>query len=165
MLFNSHNFSHWRTDSQRSQRYGLVKMKEITKAYLSEKVTHAAVAEPVCKSGNAILDYLANEFSLDFNDTQCQATKDAGTITGLNVLCIINEPTAAAMTYGLSKKKGESQIIVYNLGSDAFNVFHLSINEGVFEVLTTAGNTDLDDEDFNNHDGPLDQELQEEDQY
>jgi heat shock protein 5 len=74
-----------------------------------------------------------------------QATKDAGTIAGLQVLHIINEPTAAAIAYGLNKKGGESQIIVYNLGGGL-----LSIDDGVFEVLATAGDTHLGGEDFDN---------------
>ena len=88
--------------------------------------------------------------SLDFNDAQRQATKDAGTIAGLNVLRIINEPTAAAIAYGLNKKKGESQIIVYDLGGGTFDVSLLSIDDGVFEVLATAGDTHLGGEDFDN---------------
>ena len=79
-----------------------------------------------------------------------QATKDAGTIAGLQVLHIINEPTAAAIAYGLNKKGGESQIIVYNLGGGTFDVSLLSIDDGVFEVLATAGDTHLGGEDFDN---------------
>ena len=84
---------------------------------------------------------------LAFNDAQRQATKDAGTIAGLQVLRIINEPTAAAIAYGLSKKDG-SQIIVYDLGGGTFDVSLLSIDDGVFEVLATAGDTHLGGEDF-----------------
>lgn len=87
---------------------------------------------------------------LDFNDAQRQATKDAGTIAGLQVLRIINEPTAAAIAYGLNKKSGESQIIVYDLGGGTFDVSLLSIDDGVFEVLATAGDTHLGGEDFDN---------------
>lgn len=86
---------------------------------------------------------------LDFNDAQRQATKDAGTIAGLQVLRIINEPTAAALAYGLNKKE-ESQIIVYDLGGGTFDVSLLSIEDGVFEVLATAGDTHLGGEDFDN---------------
>jgi heat shock protein 5 len=86
----------------------------------------------------------------DFNDAQRQATKDAGTIAGLQVLRIINEPTAAAIAYGLNKKGGESQIIVYDLGGGTFDVSLLSIDDGVFEVLATAGDTHLGGEDFDN---------------
>ncbi|KAF8338590.1 heat shock protein 70 family [Amanita rubescens] len=111
----------------------LSKMKEIAEAYLGEKVTHAVVTVPAY-----------------FNDAQRQATKDAGTIAGLNVLRIINEPTAAAIAYGLNKKKGESQIIVYDLGGGTFDVSLLSIDDGVFEVLATAGDTHLGGEDFDN---------------
>jgi heat shock protein 5 len=88
--------------------------------------------------------------SQDFNDAQRQATKDAGTIAGLNILRIINEPTAAAIAYGLNKKGGESQIIVYDLGGGTFDVSLLSIDDGVFEVLATAGDTHLGGEDFDN---------------
>jgi len=111
----------------------LVKMKEIAEAYLGKKVTHAVVTVPAY-----------------FNDAQRQATKDAGTIAGLNVLRIVNEPTAAAIAYGLDKKGGESQIIVYDLGGGTFDVSLLSIDDGVFEVLATAGDTHLGGEDFDN---------------
>ncbi|THU93826.1 heat shock protein 70 [Dendrothele bispora CBS 962.96] len=111
----------------------LGKMKETAEAYLGEKVTHAVVTVPAY-----------------FNDAQRQATKDAGTIAGLQVLRIINEPTAAAIAYGLNKKGGESQIIVYDLGGGTFDVSLLSIDDGVFEVLATAGDTHLGGEDFDN---------------
>ena len=111
----------------------LVKMKETAEAYLGEKVTHAVVTVPAY-----------------FNDAQRQATKDAGTIAGLQVLRIINEPTAAAIAYGLDKKGGEAQIIVYDLGGGTFDVSLLSIEDGVFEVLATAGDTHLGGEDFDN---------------
>ncbi|KIM78732.1 glycosyltransferase family 2 protein [Piloderma croceum F 1598] len=106
----------------------LVKMKETAKAYLGEKVTHAVIIVPACS----------------FND---QATKDADTITDLQVFHIINKPTAATITYGLNKKGGESQIIVYNLGRGTFNVSLLSIDNGVFGMLATA-DTHLGGEDF-----------------
>ncbi|KAF8235873.1 heat shock protein 70 [Tricholoma matsutake] len=111
----------------------LIKMKETAEAYLGHKVTHAVVTVPAY-----------------FNDAQRQATKDAGTIAGLQVLRIINEPTAAAIAYGLNKKGGESQIIVYDLGGGTFDVSLLSIDDGVFEVLATAGDTHLGGEDFDN---------------
>lgn len=111
----------------------LGKMKETAEAYLGQKVTHAVVTVPAY-----------------FNDAQRQATKDAGTIAGLQVLRIINEPTAAAIAYGLNKKGGESQIIVYDLGGGTFDVSLLSIDDGVFEVLATAGDTHLGGEDFDN---------------
>ncbi|KAJ7058111.1 heat shock protein 70 family [Mycena amicta] len=111
----------------------LGKMKETAEAYLGEKVTHAVVTVPAY-----------------FNDAQRQATKDAGTIAGLTILRIINEPTAAAIAYGLNKKGGESQIIVYDLGGGTFDVSLLSIDDGVFEVLATAGDTHLGGEDFDN---------------
>ncbi|KAG8802226.1 ATPase with role in protein import into the ER, partial [Serendipita sp. 400] len=111
----------------------LTKMKETAESYLGHAVTHAVVTVPAY-----------------FNDAQRQATKDAGTIAGLNVLRIVNEPTAAAIAYGLDKKGGESQIIVYDLGGGTFDVSLLSIEDGVFEVLATAGDTHLGGEDFDN---------------
>lgn len=109
----------------------LSKMKEVAEGYLGKKVTHAVVTVPAY-----------------FNDNQRQATKDAGTIAGLNVLRIVNEPTAAAIAYGLDKTDGERQIIVYDLGGGTFDVSLLSIDQGVFEVLATAGDTHLGGEDF-----------------
>ena len=129
----------------------LTKMKETAEAYLGKKVTHAVVTVPACKhlDPNRYLCWLTLCES-DFNDAQRQATKDAGTIAGLNVLHIINEPTAAAIAYGLVKKGGESQIIVYDLGGGTFDVSLLSIDNGIFEVLATAGDTHLGGEDFDN---------------
>ncbi|KAI3403735.1 KAR2 [Candida oxycetoniae] len=109
----------------------LGKMKNIAEEYLGKKVTHAVVTVPAY-----------------FNDAQRQATKDAGTIAGLNVLRIVNEPTAAAIAYGLDKTDKEKQIIVYDLGGGTFDVSLLSIEGGVFEVLATAGDTHLGGEDF-----------------
>src|ERR1700731_3486629 len=127
----------------------LGKMKETAEAYLGEKVTHAVVTVPACRY--LLLSLLAApDCDVDFNDAQRQATKDAGTIAGLQVLRIINEPTAAAIAYGLNKKSGESQIIVYDLGGGTFDVSLLSIDDGVFEVLATAGDTHLGGEDFDN---------------
>lgn len=88
--------------------------------------------------------------SYSFNDAQRQATKDAGTIAGLNVLRIVNEPTAAAIAYGLNQSGPEKQIIVYDLGGGTFDVSLLSVEDGVFEVLATAGDTHLGGEDFDN---------------
>jgi heat shock protein 5 len=109
----------------------LGKMKEIAEDYLGKKVTHAVVTVPAY-----------------FNDAQRQATKDAGTIAGLTVLRIVNEPTAAAIAYGLDRGEEERQIIVYDLGGGTFDVSLLSIEGGVFEVLATAGDTHLGGEDF-----------------
>ncbi|KAG9247123.1 heat shock protein 70 family [Calycina marina] len=109
----------------------LIKMKETAESYLGKKVTHAVVTVPAY-----------------FNDNQRQATKDAGAIAGLTVLRIVNEPTAAAIAYGLDKTDGERQIIVYDLGGGTFDVSLLSIDRGVFEVLSTAGDTHLGGEDF-----------------
>lgn len=111
----------------------LQKMKEVAESYLGGKVNYAVVTVPAY-----------------FNDAQRTATKDAGTIAGLEVLRIVNEPTAAAIAYGLDKKDGESQIVVYDLGGGTFDVSLLSIDSGVFEVLATAGDTHLGGEDFDN---------------
>jgi len=109
----------------------LTKMKETAEAYLGKKVTHAVVTVPAY-----------------FNDAQRQATKDAGTIAGLNVMRIINEPTAAAIAYGLDKKDGEKNILVFDLGGGTFDVSLLTIDNGVFEVVATNGDTHLGGEDF-----------------
>ncbi|KAK9602321.1 ATPase with role in protein import into the ER [Aspergillus fumigatus] len=109
----------------------LGKMKDIAEGYLGKKVTHAVVTVPAY-----------------FNDAQRQATKDAGTIAGLNVLRVVNEPTAAAIAYGLDKTGDERMVIVYDLGGGTFDVSLLSIDNGVFEVLATAGDTHLGGEDF-----------------
>ena len=111
----------------------LVRMKETAEAFLGEPVENAVITVPAY-----------------FNDQQRQATKDAGTIAGLNVLRIINEPTAAAISYGLSKKKtdGEMNVLIFDLGGGTFDVSLLSIDEGVFEVKATAGDTHLGGEDF-----------------
>ncbi|KAJ5125914.1 Endoplasmic reticulum chaperone BiP [Penicillium atrosanguineum] len=109
----------------------LGKMKEIAESYLGKSVTHAVVTVPAY-----------------FNDAQRQATKDAGIIAGLNVLRVVNEPTAAAIAYGLDKTGDERQVIVYDLGGGTFDVSLLSIDNGVFEVLATAGDTHLGGEDF-----------------
>merc|ERR1719494_1138860 len=83
-----------------------------------------------------------------FNDSQRKATKDAGTISGLNILRIINEPTAAAIAYGLDKKGGEKNVLVFDLGGGTFDVSLLTIDNGVFEVVSTNGDTHLGGEDF-----------------
>ncbi|XP_027194247.2 heat shock 70 kDa protein 1A-like [Dermatophagoides pteronyssinus] len=111
----------------------LIKMKEIAEAYLGKKVTDAVITVPAY-----------------FNDSQRQATKDAGAIAGLNVLRIINEPTAAAIAYGLDKKGGEKNVLIFDLGGGTFDVSILSIDNGVFEVKSTAGDTHLGGEDFDN---------------
>ncbi|CAJ0962167.1 unnamed protein product, partial [Mesorhabditis belari] len=109
----------------------LVKMKEIAESYLGKEVKNAVVTVPAY-----------------FNDAQRQATKDAGVIAGLNVVRIINEPTAAAIAYGLDKKDGERNILVFDLGGGTFDVSMLTIDNGVFEVLATNGDTHLGGEDF-----------------
>uniref|UniRef100_A0A8C9PQ97 Heat shock cognate 71 kDa protein n=1 Tax=Spermophilus dauricus TaxID=99837 RepID=A0A8C9PQ97_SPEDA len=112
----------------------LTKMKEIAEAYLGKTVTNAVVTVPAY-----------------FNDSQRQATKDAGTIAGLNVLRIINEPTAAAIAYGLDKKVGaERNVLIFDLGGGTFDVSILTIEDGIFEVKSTAGDTHLGGEDFDN---------------
>ena len=112
----------------------LIKMKEIAESYLGTEVTDAVVTVPAY-----------------FNDGQRQATKDAGAIAGLNVLRIINEPTAAAIAYGLDKKgKGECNILIFDLGGGTFDVSLLTIDDGIFEVKATAGDTHLGGEDFDN---------------
>jgi len=113
----------------------LVKMKETAEAYLGTKVTEAVVTVPAY-----------------FNDSQRQATKDAGMIAGLNVLRIINEPTAAAIAYGLDKKRGQGEcnVLIFDLGGGTFDVSILSIEDGIFEVKSTAGDTHLGGEDFDN---------------
>jgi len=109
----------------------LQKMREIAESYLGKEIKDAVVTVPAY-----------------FNDAQRQATKDAGTISGLNVRRIINEPTAAAIAYGLDKKGAEQNILVYDLGGGTFDVSILTIDEGVFEVLATNGDTHLGGEDF-----------------
>nr|XP_061796917.1 heat shock cognate 71 kDa protein-like isoform X3 [Nerophis lumbriciformis] len=112
----------------------LLKMKEIAEAYLGKPVTNAVVTVPAY-----------------FNDSQRQATKDAGIISGLNVLRIINEPTAAAIAYGLDKKVGsERNVLIFDLGGGTFDVSVLAIEDGIFEVKSTAGDTHLGGEDFDN---------------
>jgi len=112
----------------------LLKMKDIAEAYLGKQIKNAVVTVPAY-----------------FNDSQRQATKDAGTISGLNVQRIINEPTAAAIAYGLDKKgEGERNILIFDLGGGTFDVSLLTIEDGIFEVKATNGNTHLGGEDFDN---------------
>ena len=109
----------------------LIKMKEIAEAYIGEKVTDAVITVPAY-----------------FNDSQRQATKDAGAIAGLNVLRIINEPTAAAIAYGLDKKSVEKNVLIFDCGGGTFDVSILTIDDSIFEVKSTAGDTHLGGEDF-----------------
>ena len=109
----------------------LVRMKEIAQNYLGEEIKYAVITVPAY-----------------FNDAQRTATKDAGTISGLEVLRIINEPTAAAIAYGMDNTDGETNIIVFDLGGGTFDVSLLTIDSGVFEVVSTAGDTHLGGEDF-----------------
>ncbi|KAJ7562106.1 hypothetical protein O6H91_03G055500 [Diphasiastrum complanatum] len=114
----------------------LTKMKEIAEAYLGTTIKNAVVTVPAY-----------------FNDSQRQATKDAGVISGLNVMRIINEPTAAAIAYGLDKKASSSKeknVLIFDLGGGTFDVSILTIEEGIFEVKATAGDTHLGGEDFDN---------------
>merc|ERR1712062_648226 len=113
----------------------LTKMKETAESYLGQEVKDAVVTVPAY-----------------FNDSQRQATKDAGVIAGLNIMRIINEPTAAAIAYGLDKKKDEkeSNVLIFDLGGGTFDVSILTIDGGIFEVKATAGDTHLGGEDFDN---------------
>jgi heat shock 70kDa protein 1/2/6/8 len=111
----------------------LGKMKSVAESYLGKEVKNAVVTVPAY-----------------FNDSQRQATKDAGAISGLNVLRIINEPTAAAIAYGLDKKGGEHNVLIFDLGGGTFDVSLLTIEDGIFEVKATAGDTHLGGEDFDN---------------
>jgi len=109
----------------------LVKMKQVAENYIGQEVKYAVITVPAY-----------------FNDAQRQATKDAGTISGLEVLRIINEPSAAAIAYGLDKKSGEKNVVVFDLGGGTFDVSLLTIDNGVFEVMATSGDTHLGGEDF-----------------
>merc|ERR1711881_475613 len=110
----------------------LTKMKEIAETYLGKPVSAAVVTVPAY-----------------FNDSQRQATKDAGTIAGLNVSRIINEPTAAAIAYGLDKQgQGEKNVLIFDLGGGTFDVSLLTIEDGIFEVKATNGHPHLGGEDF-----------------
>merc|ERR1712032_582495 len=112
----------------------LTKMKETAENYLGQEVKHAVITVPAY-----------------FDDAQRQATKDAGRIAGLKVLRIINEPTAAAIAYGLDTKgSGERNVLIYDMGGGTFDVSLLTIDDGVFEVKATAGDTHLGGEDFDN---------------
>jgi heat shock protein 5 len=111
----------------------LQKMKTIAETYLGEKVTRAVVTVPAY-----------------FNNEQRQATKDAGTIAGLTVERIINEPTAAALAYGLDKKNTDNNVLVFDLGGGTFDVSMMNLDDGLFEVLATNGDTHLGGEDFDN---------------
>ena len=109
----------------------LSKLKADAESYLGAKVTDAVITCPAY-----------------FNDSQRQATKDAGKIAGLNVLRIINEPTAAALAYGLDKQEGSQKVMIYDLGGGTFDISILEIGDGVFEVIATAGDTHLGGDDF-----------------
>ena len=111
----------------------LAKLKQDAESYLGEKVTEAVITVPAY-----------------FTDSQKQATKDAGKIAGLDVRRIINEPTAAALAYGLDKEDGHHKILVYDLGGGTFDVSILELGDGVFEVLATSGNNKLGGDDFDN---------------
>jgi L1 cell adhesion molecule like protein len=106
-------------------------MKEVAESYLGKPVTGAVITVPAY-----------------FNDAQRQATKDAGAIAKLNVLRIINEPTAAAIAYGLDKKGGEQNILIFDCGGGTFDVSVLQVEDGIFQVKSTNGDTHLGGEDF-----------------
>ena len=112
----------------------LTKLKETAESYLGTTVDSAVITVPAY-----------------FNDAQRNATKDAGTMAGLNVARIINEPTAAAIAYGLDKTDGERNVLIYDLGGGTFDVSLLTIEDGIFEVRATAGNTHLGGEDFDSN--------------
>jgi len=140
-LLNKNNKPHVKVDTASGEKVLtpeevsaaiLGKMKSIAEEYLGHEVTHAVVTVPAY-----------------FNDAQRAATKDAGTIAGLNVIRIINEPTAAAISYGLNEKSdGEKNVLVFDLGGGTFDVSLLTIADGVFEVISTNGDTHLGGEDF-----------------
>jgi len=109
----------------------LEKMRAVAESYIGKKVDNAVVTVPAY-----------------FNDAQRTATKDAGAIASLNVVRVLNEPTAAAIAYGLDKKGGEKNILVFDLGGGTFDVSILTIDNGVFEVISTSGDTHLGGEDF-----------------
>lgn len=112
----------------------LIKMKEVAETYVGKEVKNAVVTVPAY-----------------FNNQQKQSTKDAGAIAGINVLRIINEPTAAAIAYGLDKKgSGERNVLIFDLGGGTFDVSLLTIDDGIFEVKATAGDNHLGGEDFDN---------------
>merc|ERR1712084_109462 len=112
----------------------LTKMRETAESFIGETIKDAVVTVPAY-----------------FNDSQRQATKDAGRIANLNVLRIINEPTAAAIAYGLDKNNSdERNVLIFDLGGGTFDVSLLTIDDGVFEVMATAGDTHLGGEDFDN---------------
>ncbi|RAQ39637.1 molecular chaperone DnaK, partial [Arthrospira sp. O9.13F] len=111
----------------------LQKLKEDAEAYLGETVDQAVITVPAY-----------------FTDAQRQATKDAGTIAGLNVLRIINEPTAAALSYGLDKQDQDQTILVFDLGGGTFDVSILQLGDGIYEVRSTSGNNHLGGDDFDN---------------
>ncbi|KAJ0788094.1 Heat shock cognate 70 kDa protein 2 [Helianthus annuus] len=136
MIVVSHKGEEKQFSAEEISSMVLNKMKEIAEAYLGTTIKNAVVTVPAY-----------------FNDSQRQATKDAGVISGLNVMRIINEPTAAAIAYGLDKKAssvGEKNVLIFDLGGGTFDVSLLTIEEGIFEVKSTAGDTHLGGEDFDN---------------
>jgi heat shock protein 1/8 len=139
----------------------LTKMKEIAEAKLGREVTKAVVTWVSCSKGSTLfkterlilfpLSFATSSVPAYFNDSQRLATKDAGAIAGLEVLRIINEPTAAAIAYGLdTQSKEEKTVLIFDLGGGTFDVSLLSIQGGVFAVKATAGDTHLGGEDFDN---------------
>ena len=138
--FNQTRYGHFQKGQYRQKGllparnfvYDLTKLKKDAEAYLGETVSQAVITVPAY-----------------FNDSQRQATKDAGRIAGLDVLRIINEPTAAALAYGLDKGQNASQkVFIYDLGGGTFDISILEIGDGVFEVIATAGDTHLGGDDF-----------------
>ena len=112
----------------------LAKMRRLAESYLGDEVPNAVITCPAY-----------------FNDSQRQLTRDAANIAGMNVLHLINEPTAAAIAYGLDKMGGERNVLIFDLGGGSFDVSLLSIEDGIFEVKATAGDTHLGGEDFDSN--------------
>jgi len=148
-----HDMKMWpfKVTNKNGKPYVTVQVKDDTKTFAPEEIS-AMVLTKMAQTAESYLGYDVSNAVVTvpayFNDAQRQATKDAGTIAGLTVQRIINEPTAAAIAYGLDKKGGEKNILVFDLGGGTFDVTALTIDNGVFEVLATNGDTHLGGEDF-----------------
>merc|ERR1719252_327240 len=148
-----HDMKMWpfKVTNKNGKPYVTVQVKDDTKTFAPEEIS-AMVLTKMAQTAESYLGYDVSNAVVTvpayFNDAQRQATKDAGTIAGLTVQRIINEPTAAAIAYGMDKKEGEKNILVFDLGGGTFDVTLLTIDNGVFEVLATNGDTHLGGEDF-----------------